>query len=189
MTDPLAARANFMTGLALLPDGCRRFLRELPGGVPSGTGFRAQPSGVVSGRSSRPSRRMFRYRRRQLQGARGFASAAVHARGRVTGTFSARCRENVCASAGGHAAGRCLRSASRQRSSRTANRICADFAIALTAQQHNALAYIHGEGETYRKDLRVAGELAAFCHCCDYLSARLWHDQPRRSGRLPDLIS
>ncbi len=39
----------------------------------------------------------------------------------------------------------------------------------------NALKYIHGEGDDYRKDRRVMNELAGFCHAVDVLSARVWH--------------
>ncbi len=40
----------------------------------------------------------------------------------------------------------------------------------------NALKYIHGEGDDYRKDKRVMNELAGFCHSIDVLSARVWHN-------------
>lgn len=53
--------------------------------------------------------------------------------------------------------------------------------IELSAEQRNALRYIHGEPDSeYSPEERLAGRLAAFCHCCDYLSARLWFDQPDR---------
>jgi hypothetical protein len=69
------------------------------------------------------------------------------------------------------------------------DRVCADYAIDLTAEQANALRYVHGELDDYRKDERVAGPLAAFCHAVDYWSARGWHDQPAAGGPLPALIA
>jgi hypothetical protein len=68
-------------------------------------------------------------------------------------------------------------------------RMIADYGLTLSSAQRNALKYIHGEGDDYRKDKRAAGELAAFCHLCDYWSARGWHDQPQASTPLPGLIS
>jgi hypothetical protein len=50
------------------------------------------------------------------------------------------------------------------------------YEIQFTSEERNALQYIHGEGEDYRKDHRVMNELAAFCHCCDVLSARCFFD-------------
>ena len=67
--------------------------------------------------------------------------------------------------------------------------IIKDYGLALTKQQWNALRYVHGEGDDYRKDERIAGPLAAFVHDCDYWSARGWFDEPRKSGHLPDVIS
>ena len=67
-------------------------------------------------------------------------------------------------------------------------RIIRDLGLQLTDQQRNALQYVHGELGDYRKDRRAAGPLAAFCHLCDYWSARGWHDEPDRSGPLPNLI-
>jgi hypothetical protein len=61
--------------------------------------------------------------------------------------------------------------------------ICAKYGIALSAEHENALEYIHGEGEAYSPTERRQGPLAAFCHVCDVLSARVWHDEPGR--RLP----
>lgn len=50
------------------------------------------------------------------------------------------------------------------------------YSIHFTEEEFNALHYIHGEGNDYRKDGRVMNELAAFCHSCDVLSARCFHD-------------
>ncbi len=49
------------------------------------------------------------------------------------------------------------------------------YGIRFTPEELNALKYIHGEGEDYSKEKRVMGELAAFCHCCDVLSARCFY--------------
>jgi hypothetical protein len=62
-----------------------------------------------------------------------------------------------------------------------------DYQLIVTEEMKNALEYVHGEGDDYRKDSRVAGPLAAFVHNCDYFSARVWHDEPRKSGILPNL--
>lgn len=42
----------------------------------------------------------------------------------------------------------------------------------------NALKYIHWEWDDYSWHKRVMNELAAFCHCCDTISARIWYDYP-----------
>lgn len=57
----------------------------------------------------------------------------------------------------------------------TAWRYCID----LTEDQVNAIKYVEGELDDYSSTERVMGPLAAFCHSCDVLSARLWFDQPR----------
>lgn len=51
--------------------------------------------------------------------------------------------------------------------------------LELTPEQRNALEYVHGEGDDYRRDARVQLPLGAFCHACDVISARIWHDHPR----------
>ena len=67
-------------------------------------------------------------------------------------------------------------------------RIIKQYHLTLTKEHYNALKYVHGEGDDYRKDKRVAGPLAGFCHDCDYWSARGWFDEPRKSGYLPDVF-
>lgn len=47
--------------------------------------------------------------------------------------------------------------------------------INFTSEERNALKYAHGEGDDYRPDKRVMNELAAFCHCVDTISARIYH--------------
>jgi hypothetical protein len=53
--------------------------------------------------------------------------------------------------------------------------------IAFSPQEQNALRYIHGEDD-YSSQERKMGELAAFCHCCDVLSACMWWDQGQGMG-------
>lgn len=48
--------------------------------------------------------------------------------------------------------------------------------IPLTDNQKNALEYVEGEHD-YSNTERKMGPLAAFCHTCDILSARLWFDR------------
>lgn len=54
------------------------------------------------------------------------------------------------------------------------------YSFELTDRQHNAMRYVEGEFQDYRDDYRAQGPLAALCHACDNLSARLWHDYPLR---------
>ena len=50
--------------------------------------------------------------------------------------------------------------------------------IIFSEQEKNALKYIHGEGADYSKNKRIMNELAAFCHCVDTISARVWYQHP-----------
>jgi hypothetical protein len=59
-----------------------------------------------------------------------------------------------------------------------------DYNIVLTDEHWNALDNIHGELDKYSKNQRVSGPLGAFCHMCDYWSARGWYDEPLKSGAL-----
>lgn len=56
-----------------------------------------------------------------------------------------------------------------------------NYAITLSADEVNALKYIHGEGRDYHPTERIMSPLAAFVHCCDVASARIWPDEPRES--------
>ncbi len=56
------------------------------------------------------------------------------------------------------------------------------YAVALTPEQDNAIRYVHGELGDYTGQRRVIGSLGAFCHSCDFLSARLWFDHPFETG-------
>lgn len=52
------------------------------------------------------------------------------------------------------------------------------YEIQLTPEQENALEYVEGVPDSkYTPGERTMGELAAFCHSCDILSARMWHDK------------
>ena len=51
------------------------------------------------------------------------------------------------------------------------------YAVDFTEDEINALQYIHGADSSYRKDQRVLGPLAAFCHVVDTISARVFHDK------------
>jgi hypothetical protein len=50
------------------------------------------------------------------------------------------------------------------------------YNITIYDEEWNALKYIHGEGDDYKKDERVMGPLAAFCHAVDVMSARIYFD-------------
>jgi hypothetical protein len=52
-----------------------------------------------------------------------------------------------------------------------------EYGILLSDDQKNALKYVEGiPDKEYKPGDRIMGELAAFCHSCDILSARLWYD-------------
>jgi hypothetical protein len=51
------------------------------------------------------------------------------------------------------------------------------YAYVLSPKEANALEYVHGEGKDYSSKRRVMNELAAFVHCCDIISARIWFDK------------
>jgi len=53
----------------------------------------------------------------------------------------------------------------------------ADYQIAFTPTELNALEFIHGEGNAYSNNQRIMSPLAAFCHAVDTISARIWFDQ------------
>jgi hypothetical protein len=57
------------------------------------------------------------------------------------------------------------------------------YGITLSPEQENALRYVEGVPDSeYTPGERTMGELAAFCHCCDILSARLWYDRGREQA-------
>jgi hypothetical protein len=55
------------------------------------------------------------------------------------------------------------------------------YKIKLNLNHKNALQYIHGEGESFHRTKRIQKPLAAFVHCLDTLSARVWFDEPKNS--------
>lgn len=55
------------------------------------------------------------------------------------------------------------------------------YKIKLSAQHKNALEYIHGEGDSFHRTKRIQKPLAAFVHCLDTMSARIWFDEPKKS--------
>ena len=60
------------------------------------------------------------------------------------------------------------------------NSIVQEYNIELSDDHRNALKYIHGEGADYHPTKRIAGPLAIFCHMCDFASARIWFDFPKK---------
>ncbi len=59
----------------------------------------------------------------------------------------------------------------------------AHYGFQLHDEHRNALLYIEGELGMWSPDGRKQGPLAAFVHCCDTLSARLWWNEPKVRGR------
>ena len=55
-----------------------------------------------------------------------------------------------------------------------------EYGIDITEDIKNAIIYVHGEGEMYSPFENVQRPLAAFIHCCDTISARIWSDHPRQ---------
>lgn len=53
-----------------------------------------------------------------------------------------------------------------------------EYGIVLTPEQANALHYVEGEGADYNPRQRVMNELAAFCHACDTMVARIRYNNP-----------
>lgn len=75
---------------------------------------------------------------------------------------------------------RSLHSWSKAARARVREDLIRDYGIELTASQQNAILFVEGEGDLYSSEQRIMNELAAFCHCCDVISARMWHDEPKR---------
>lgn len=53
-----------------------------------------------------------------------------------------------------------------------------EYNIELTEDHEQAIKYIEGEHGDYTENGRTMNPLAAFCHSCDVLSARLWFNHP-----------
>lgn len=60
-----------------------------------------------------------------------------------------------------------------------------EFGFVLSNEHWNAIKYVEGEGNDYSSKERVMSPLAAFCHCCDVISARIWFDCPKQPQPLP----
>ena len=54
-----------------------------------------------------------------------------------------------------------------------------EYNFNLTDEHLNAIKYAHGEGNDFKQTERVSKPLAAFLHCCDTISARIWFDYPK----------
>ncbi len=50
------------------------------------------------------------------------------------------------------------------------------YGIYFSKDEFNALKYIHGEGAAHDEIIRAQTPLAAFCHCIDVMSARIFFD-------------
>lgn len=50
------------------------------------------------------------------------------------------------------------------------------YSYKLTADEENGLRYVHGEIKDYHPTKRRMKPLACFVHCCDIISARMWHN-------------
>lgn len=57
-----------------------------------------------------------------------------------------------------------------------------EYGFVLTDDHLNAIKYAHGEGDDFQKTERVSKPLAAFIHCCDTMSARIWFDYPKEEN-------
>lgn len=65
-------------------------------------------------------------------------------------------------------------------------RLIAHYGFMLSDEEWNGLRYVEGENEDYVNGKRVQGPLAAFCHVCDTISARIWYDYPEKSPHPKD---
>ena len=55
------------------------------------------------------------------------------------------------------------------------------YGFVISEDEWNALKYVEGEPDAeYIEGERLQGPLAAFCHVCDTISARIWYDYPRQ---------
>ncbi|MFB6246899.1 MAG: hypothetical protein ABEI74_04900 [Candidatus Pacearchaeota archaeon] len=55
-----------------------------------------------------------------------------------------------------------------------------EYGVEFSDEHVNAIKYVHGENEDYHPTINVMGPLAAFIHCCDYKSARIWPNHPKQ---------
>lgn len=61
-----------------------------------------------------------------------------------------------------------------------------EYGITWTDDRWNAIKYAHGEGKDYSATTRIQTPLAAFVHCCDVTSARIWFDKPGATNALSE---
>jgi hypothetical protein len=58
------------------------------------------------------------------------------------------------------------------------------YGFKISPEVQNALDYVEGvRDKDYVEGERVNGPLAAFCHCCDIISARIWFDHPNPEAK------
>lgn len=66
---------------------------------------------------------------------------------------------------------------------KTSDLLLQKYGYRLTEDEYKGIKYAHGEPDSeYSPDTRVTNQLGALVHCCDYISARIWHDY----GKLHD---
>lgn len=60
----------------------------------------------------------------------------------------------------------------------TTSRLLSDtYGYILTDDEYKGIKYAHAEPDSeYNPESRVTNTLGALVHCCDYISARIWHD-------------
>ncbi len=58
--------------------------------------------------------------------------------------------------------------------------LIAHYGFVISDDEWNGLKYVEGENEDYIEGERVQGPLAAFCHICDTISARIWFGEPKK---------
>ncbi len=56
-----------------------------------------------------------------------------------------------------------------------------EYEINITDSIKNAILYVHGEGDMYSSFENIQKPLAAFVHCCDTISARVWSEYPKKN--------
>lgn len=61
--------------------------------------------------------------------------------------------------------------------------LIAQYAFKITPEEWNGLMYVEGEHGDYKEGVRTQLPLAAFCHVCDTISARIWFDYPLETER------
>lgn len=60
-------------------------------------------------------------------------------------------------------------------------RLITQYGFTINDEEWNALTYVEGEPDyEYVEGERLQGPLAAFCHVCDTISARIWYDYPEQ---------